>query len=158
MKLNLLLNNPGGVRSGYTNVDPIAPENSLDSVRCDVTNLDTVCDAGEASELVAHDILDYIPRAQVPKVLNHWLSRLAHGGTFVLSCVDLLEVSRALVAYRLPLEEANKLLHGEQREPWEFRKDSYSLAQLVGFLKDRGLTIQKKRVENFRAIVVATRP
>lgn len=158
MKLNLLINNPGGARSGYVNVDPIAPDGDADRIKGQLEDLNHVCDAAEVAEIVAHDILDFFPAPMADKVLDHWVSRLAHGGTLTVSVVDLLEVSRAFVARSLDTHQANELLHGKQGQPWEVRMATYHVPVLVDVLARKGLKIMMKRISNYRAVVVAQRP
>lgn len=157
MRLNLLLDDPGGVRPGYVNVDLLAPAGDPHRTQCDPTNLEPVCDAGGCEELVALDILDYVPLAQANAVLDHWVSRLAHGGTMSVSVVDLLEVSRAFADRRLTVEEANLLLHGEQKKQWQFRQSNYTLGQLADALQAKGLMLVLQRHDDFRAVVTARR-
>lgn len=158
MKVNLLIDDPSGVRPGYVNVDPLAPSGDPHRVQCDPTDVDRVCVAGECEELLALGVLDYVPLADAGRVLDHWVSRLAHGGEIALSAVDLLEVSRAVCNRVLSVGDANLLLHGGQRKQWEFRKSSYTLGQLAGLLEARGMELVKQRHSEFKAVVVARRP
>lgn len=159
MKVNLLMDNPADVRPGYVNIDLLAPEGDpLGRIQCDPSNLESIADAAEVVELIAHDILDRVPMHQANAVLDHWLSRLAHGGTIVISCVDLLEVAKSLQNRLITVEQANQLLHGEQDKAWKFRQANYTLAQLADTLRGKGLLVQKKRITDFRAVVVARRP
>jgi hypothetical protein len=158
VKLNLLVNNPGGVRSGYVNVDPVAPEGNSDRIACPLEKLDATCDAAEAEELVALDILDLFPAKVADAVLDHWLSRLAHGGKITLSVVDMMEVARGFTARSLSIEDANLLLHGNQSQPWEFRKATYYLPMVVNTLTSKGYKILTKKISNYRAVITAERP
>lgn len=158
MKANLLLEAPNDIRSGYVNIDPLAPHEDPDRATLDPFNLDHTFDAGELSELVAHGLLDYVPNAQLDVVLNGWLSKLAHGGELTLSVIDLREVCRGVLADRLSLDEANTLLFGEQRVQWQFRKCSLTLARLVEVLRAKGFKILSQRLHNYRAYVTCQRP
>lgn len=158
MKVNILLNNPAEIRSGFLNIDPFAPDGDKDRVKCDPAALGPLVDAAEASEVVALGIIDYLPLAQSDGVLTHWVSRLAHGGKLSISCVDLFEVCRAVHLRTVSVEDANKLLHGEQREPWQFRKANYSLNHLTELIKAKGLRIITKKLVAFEAVVTAERP
>lgn len=158
MKLNLLLDNPADARPGWVNVDPFAPDGDPLRVRCDPTDLEPVADAGEADELLALGVIDYLPLPRADAVLGHWLSRLARGGTIAISAVDLLEVTKSLHNRLISVAEANVLLYGEQQKQWQFRQSSYTAGVLAAELTARGLRVLKKRVSDFRAIVVAQRP
>lgn len=154
MKLNLLINSPSDIRSGYVNVDAAAtPETKDGRVHCNLASLE-VADAGECSEIVAHDVLDAFPVNKVDEVLSNWLSKLAHKGRLALSVVDLREVSRAVISGNLTAEAANLLLHGESYR----RQCSFTAQQLSEVLSNRGYAIKVCRVENYHAIVVAERP
>lgn len=156
MKVNLLLKNPGGIRSGFLNIDPFA-DGSDARVAADVSNLDHSVDAGELDELVALDVLNYFPGDQVDRLLDNWLSKLAYGGTITVGVVDVREVARALLANSIGLDLANDLLHGEHREPWQSRKCSLTLARLAEVLENKGYKILAKRTANFVAVVTAQR-
>lgn len=158
MKLNLLLDNPGDVRSGYVNVDPFAPDNDPQRVKADVSDLSAVVDAGEATEVVALDILDYFPGPAADAILGNWLSRLAHGGKLTLSVVDLREVCRAVLSGSATPEDANELLLGRQEKPWQYKKSAYTLAQLVEVLTNLGYRVLAKRNQQYRAVVTVERP
>jgi hypothetical protein len=158
MKVNLLLNAPADVRSGYLNIDPLAPPQDPTRVQGRLDDLTHSVDAAECEELVAHDVLDRFGPDQVDGVLEHWLSRLRRGGRITVSAVDAREVARALLNGTLALADANALLHGEQRNDWELRRVSLTLAQLAEALSSRGFKVLTKRVVNYRAVVTAERP
>lgn len=159
MKVNVLLDNPGDCRSGYLNVDPFAPADCSDGrVRGDASDLSTLVDAGECSEVVALDVLDYFPGAAVDQVLRNWLSRLCHGGRLTVSVVDLREVSRALLAGNVSMDDANELLTGKQEKAWQFKKSVFTLSQLVEVMTNLGYRVLAKRVQNYRAVVTVERP
>lgn len=158
-KVNLLLDNPGGVRNGYLNIDPHAPERSPDGrIRAKIEDLSHTLDFNECEELVAHDILDYFGMEEADQVLNHWLSRLAHQGTLSLSVVDLREVARDLLANALDIADINELLYGRQTQPWQLKKCVFTLPILVNMLQSRGYKILTKKSSDYRAIVTVQRP
>lgn len=154
VKVNLLINRPDDVRSGYLNLDPAATPESRDGrVHTDLGILAEV-DAGECQELVAHDILDAFPIDRVDAVLGIWLSKLAHKGRLSLSVPDLREVSRAYLAGGLTAEQANLLLHGDHYR----RQCSFSIQQLCDVLSSKGYKIVTAKVANFHAILTVERP
>lgn len=157
MKVNLLLGTDD-LRSGFVNVDPHAAADDPLRVMGDAFNLNHIADGNELEELVTNEALDYVPMPIADKVLSHWLSKIAHGGTITLSCVDLLEVSRHLQHRILSVDDANTLLFGTQKEPWQFKRGAYNLATLVETLQEHGFQILSKRVNDFRAYVTARRP
>lgn len=159
MKLNLLIDNPDDVRSGYVNIDPFAePCDPHGRVKGALHDLGHTVDDGEASEIVANDVLDYHPGAVLDDVLNNWLKKLARGGTLTVSTVDVREVARLVWFGNVDINEANNLLHGEQKKEWQLRKVSLSLPHLVEVLEAKGFKVLQKRIHNLRAVVTVQRP
>ncbi len=157
MKVNLLLDNPGDVRSGYLNIDAFAPPGDRERVKGDVYILDDHVDGGELEELVAHEVLDYVPLKDAGSVIDGWLSKLAHKGRITISVVDLREVCRAVLAGTVDLNTANQLLHGEQRRGWDKKRLSFTASVLSDILSQKGLKILSRKVTNHRAVVTAER-
>jgi hypothetical protein len=158
VKVNLLLDSPSGALPGHLNLDPLAPAGDASRTPCDPTDLSPYVDAGEAQELLAHDVLDHVQLPRADAVLAHWASRLAHGGTLTVSCVDMMAVAHALADRTLSPEDAALLLHGEQRRGWDYRHSGRTLAQLARGLEGLGLQVLRKRTAGLRAVVVARRP
>lgn len=158
MKLNLLLNDPGGVRSGHLNVDPyVGPDDPL-RTRGSPFNLTDLADKGEVTDLVALDILGFLPKPEVVRVLDHWVGLLAYGGTLTVTMLDIDEVARLLYLGKLSSEQAEQLVHGGGDE-WKVRRSFTTAEKLAANLAARGLRVLKKRVgENCQSLVVAQRP
>lgn len=158
MKINLLLDNTGDVRSGYINIDPFAPDNdAAGRLKGDISNLDHVVDDGEAIEIIALEVLDYFPGHQADAILTNWLKKLARSGRLTLSVVDVREVARAICANEMSPEDINEHLHGKQEKPWQYRKSAYTLTQIAEVLGNLGYKILARRVQNFRAVITVER-
>lgn len=157
MKINLLLSD-NSPRSGFVNIDPYAPSGDPLRTIGDVTNLDEHCEDAECDELVALDIIDYVPALELDSVLLHWLKKIRHGGSITLGGVDMREVSRAFVAQKISLEDANILFYGAQSAPWQYRKSTLTLQKLIELLESKGLKIVQKRINHFSYSVKAVRP
>jgi hypothetical protein len=156
MKLNLLVNQPDGVLSGYLNIDPFAPPDDPRGRQCGrVERLSDFCEANEAEEILAFSVIDHFPMEDGDAVVDHWVSRLAHGGTLVVGAVDVREVARQFLAENIDLRQANVHLHGTATAP---KRSVHLLDQLALAIESRGLHIIKKRIHDCRAIVVARRP
>ena len=63
--------------NGYINVDPVSRFDDLES---DVRNLDSIAEDAECSEVLAEEVIDFIRREEVYPILDHWISKLRHGG------------------------------------------------------------------------------
>lgn len=158
LRVNLLLDTPADVRADWLNIDPTAQPGDKERIACDLGRLDALVDAGEVGELVAMDILGFAPRPLMEKMLSHWISKLAHGGSLTVSVLDLLEVTKSLQNRLITVEQASELLYGSQDKPWRFRQSGLTLGALSAILQAKGLKVQKKRMSGFQAIVVAVRP
>ena len=157
VKINLLYGS-GDVLHTHLNLDPFVAEETDVLIRSDVKNLDSFVDDAEAKEIIALDVIDYIPLTDINKVIEHWVSKLRHGGSLIIGGTDLFEVSKAFAQYRLDITKTNKLIHGEQHKPYLIKRTNFSMLGLVDFLSALGLKIQKKRVNNFHMTIEATRP
>lgn len=159
MRINLLIDNPKDVRSGYVNIDPLAPANDpAGRVNGVLHDLSHTVDDGEAVEIIANEILEYHPGGVLDDVINNWLKKLAHGGTITLSTIDVREVARNIWLGTIDLDEANTLLYGEQKTQWQFKKCALSLSDIVGAVEEKGFKILQKRVSALRATVTIQRP
>jgi len=142
MKLNLLWGtNP---RNGYTNVDPFGfgdEQKTLGSLH----QLNDIVDDNEAEEIIAEDVIDFLPRDSVVETIQHWISKLCHGGTLIIGGVDAYEVARAFANYEINLADLNYLLHGKQEEPHQQKLTNFTLVGLRDLLMENGMKIIKCR-------------
>lgn len=82
--------------SGYINLDPTGQPNESDRVACNLQDLAGIIDANELEEFLCSDTLDFIPLQARQSVLTHWLTRVAHGGLFVLTGNDIFQLARVI--------------------------------------------------------------
>lgn len=114
MKVNLLHDNPGGVLSGYLNVDPAALPDDASRTACPLDNLSRLVDRGELSHLRACHVLDLFALEGSPcrrEVLSHWMSLLGHGGRLTLVGTDLPELVRLYQMGRLSEGDFSRVLY-----------------------------------------------
>lgn len=149
MKVNLTINGPSV--DGMMNFDPLSSDGG--KIKADLSNLDDYVDKAEVTELRVSDVLDFIMPEQLGKVLTYWISLLAHGGKITLDGVDALEVAHALTYGNIDLNQYNALLHGNVPQ----RSISLALPVVVDMLKQQGLRISRKTLNEFRYLVEATR-
>lgn len=152
MKINLLINSPNDIRSGYLNIDPAADGKDCRVVG-DLAVLDMV-DGNECEEIVAHDILDAYAGENVDIVLSKWLSKLSHGGKLSLSFIDVRSVARALLNGEIDLETFNVYVHGSTY----LKKSCFTLTHMTEVFANSGYNVLVKRLENYRATIVIERP
>ena len=92
MKVNLLWGNGDGI-SGYVNIDPHSYDKE-NITNGDVTNLDDIIDNSEATEILAADIIDYLPHEVGIKTIGHWVTKLRHKGKLTVGGSDIYEISK----------------------------------------------------------------
>lgn len=134
---------PSEARNGYVNVDP--RQGSLDGT----------VEAGEASEVVAINILDYLAPAKQVELLHHWVSRLARGGSITVSCTDLYEVCRSLITGTLDEDAVTSVLYGTSKAR---RAAIFSEKTLMEKLRSLGLEIMTRRTDGLICTVTGRRP
>jgi predicted SAM-dependent methyltransferase len=153
MKINLM-HGSGTILSGFINID----DTQNNKMRVD--NLDKICEDSECDEIIAEDVIDYFSSKEVDLIIQGWVSKLRHGGKIVIGGIDLDEICKSLYNKRINLVEANILIFGNQKHPWEFRKSGLTSILLVKVLKNYGLNIIKKRINliNYHYVIEAERP
>jgi hypothetical protein len=140
MKLNICVN--GEYKENYKNIEPRI-------------NLDDVVQNAECEEILALNIMDYIPTEIVYNILKHYVSKLRHGGKIILGGTDLVLLSKEIVTGRLNIVEANKMLHGSNGE---IKKNGQiSLSDLDDILKSLNLKIMKRRIDGIKFYIEGVR-
>lgn len=157
MRINLLLNGETP-RSGFLNLDPLASPGDELKTRGDLSNLDEFVDDSEAEEIIATDVIDFLPPQTVDGVIDHWIRKLRHGGSIVVGGVDIREVARGLMNQSITPEYANLLLYGVQSAPHEYRKSTMTMQRLLGVFQAKGLKVMHKRIVSYYYQIKADRP
>lgn len=156
MRVNLLLNSPT-MRNGFLNIDPFATPGD-GKIYGHVTCLDGHVEDAQASEILASDVLDFLPPKAVNDAVTHWIKKLRHGGTITIGGLDLREVARRLSSHQISIDEANLLVYGEQSSPWQCRKAAVSLPLMADQLQRTGLVVTGKSYREVFYSVTARRP
>jgi hypothetical protein len=145
MKIRINVRDGNVVSPGYVAV-------SLDE-------LGMAVDDGEATEIIAYNVIDCISHRTVDDCLDAILRKLAHGGLLVISACDYQAVARAITQGRLNPEEVNDLLYGPQDAGfWSTRKSAYSMDMLVNYFKHKGYTIESARFDLYQVVLSIRRP
>lgn len=156
MKINLLYGTDD-ILSGFLNIDPLAGKDDEKKILGPIDNLDSICEDAECDYIIANDIIDYFSSREVDKIIEHWLTKLRHGGKIIIGGVDINEVSKGFINKQIDLIHINVFLFGEQDKPWQFRKSALTANDLVKAIESFGLKIIKNRTNNYRYIVEAER-
>jgi len=128
--------------TGYHNIDA--------SSGGDIVGMSGVEDS-EATEIIASDVINFTALSSLNDLLSSWVKKLRHGGKIVLGGVEIDEVCKAFITKAIDIKQFNDLVH-------EGRISQISSDGLDKMLTEHGLTITKKRTDNFNMIVEAMRP
>jgi hypothetical protein len=139
---------------GYTNLDPCGGHGKIP---VEPSNLDTVCQQAECTELLADNILDYIHGSKLLATLQNWTGKLRHGGKLIIGGTDLTTLSRSLYHGKIPVSEGNKILFGWGDNPWATKMGCYSCFDIASILEEMGYTVVRKRLSGIKFIVEAQR-
>tara|TARA_Y100001938_G_C8081944_1_gene429685 strand:- start:352 stop:828 length:477 start_codon:yes stop_codon:yes gene_type:complete len=156
-KINLIYGS-GDVLHTHVNINPFAEEEDGKTIiRGDIKNLDKYCDDCELSELIATDVIDYVPHSENKKTLENWIKKIRIGGKIVIGGIDMFEVCKSVSLYEIDTFDANILLHGDQTKPYIIRKSNFTAVGLSEYLESKGFKIIKKRIKNYRMVVEGER-
>jgi len=156
MKINILYGS-GDILAGYLTINPFCPTETDDVKRCDVRNLDKYLDDAECESIVAWDVLDYISLPEREKVVNHWVSKLARGGTLLIGGTDLRLVSKSVSAYQIEPKGATVLLYGVQEQPWGIKRSMSTCVDTAQMMRSMGLKVLRAQYEGFQYFVEVVR-
>jgi len=149
MKLHLY-HRENDVLAGYTNVW-MGVENARQK-------LDELVDDAEVTELVANNILEYVPLEHVSDFLAHMLRKLRKNGTIIITGIDAYSVCKDYVEYKLTLEDMNLFLHGEQQSDTDIKMTTLALHGLANHIEQEfGMKILRKTIEDYTYIIEAQR-
>ena len=156
-KVNLIYG-VGDTLHTHLNINPFTEEESENIVRCDITNIDKYVDDAELTELVAMDVIDYVPIDKVDETLTNWVKKIRIGGSIIIGGTDLIEVAKSLAAYKIDITDANILIHGEQSRPYMIKRVNFTALGMCEYLEAVfNLKIIKKRVSNYQMTIEAKR-
>ena len=155
MKINLVINNENSALKGYANISPLLDKKGFN--KGNVHNLDWVADPASVTHLIADDVLSRFTFPEIDGILQNWLGKLALNGSITLRGIDFEEVARALILEQISIQEAAKLIYGDQKSPEDIRCSSMSILDVVAYLEQHGLQITRKVFEGYQYTVEAVR-
>jgi hypothetical protein len=157
MKANLVYGDAGQVLDNYLNINPYGEEEGDVKVG-GVQNLDEHIDNGELEELIAVDVLEYIPTNKIADTLSNWVSKLKVGGKLTLGFVEARLKGREFGNYRMALEDFNAAIHGSQEKPYMIKRTSLTAMQVIDHMvKAHTVQVVQKRLNNEYATVIFER-
>ena len=153
MKVNIICG--GHALTGYVNIDPLARDEP-DKVAADFGNLDKIIHDAEATEILALEVLHYIPFHNVPTVLSNWVKKLRINGKIAVGGYDMGEVCKSYANKTCGLEDLNTFIYGDEATPLAF-SSAISMSYLKDLVESLGLKILKQRKNGYHMVVEAVR-
>ena len=136
MKINLQIHKRGEF-AGYIN--------------CDINSLNEAASDYEVDEIMADEILDYIPYSQINDIVTQLITKLKTGGTLMLSSFDIFELGRRIVNKDDNDATYNSILFGS--EP--VKRSCLSLRYLENILTSKGMKTIRKHIQDSRYTLIS---
>lgn len=152
MKLRIGYGQP--VIKGYCHVDPKpATENVVPyEGQLENLNLDAVCDNNECTEIIAGELINYIPVDKVFAVLSHVAMKLRHAGRITVGGTDSRMVGLGIVNGGLDPAEVNRVLYAEGH------KSILPMNDMALLLSKVGLIVLSREMNGCNYLITAERP
>jgi len=135
---------------GYFNISPL--KGHL------LSDLSNMIDDNECLEILAPEMIDYIPINQMETIIGAWVKKLRHGGKIILGGKDIYEIAKRIVRGEFDTKVANLVMYGSQSGVWDISRGKINLKDLVDLLERFGLQITKKKLNGIDMLVEAQRP
>lgn len=132
-ELRLNLGCGGDILEGWVNVDLYPRDERV--VEGDIRDLSGF---SEASEIRAIDVLEHIPRAEVPAALKGWFNALCSGGRVEIRCPDVRKQCELLLNGAWDAPTFAHMMFGGQDSEGNFHKAGFTQAYLAALLKEAG--------------------
>lgn len=160
MKIRLSINEVP--YSGYTNVDPCpiiedGKEGQFEVYAGDFKDLDLIAETASCVEILAENVVDYVNVDRVIDVINHWVSKLRHGGRIIIKGVNLESLVKKFLNGELTTLDFNKILFGESNHPWQHKSGCINLEDVDETLRKAGLRVVHKKLDDVEYVIIGQR-
>ena len=159
MKINLLISQKHLAKNGYLNIDPTAKkEDEPLIVEGNPTILEQHVEDGEAEEIIATNIIDYVPHHKVLSILKQWVSKLSHKGILKVGFTDIASVSRRIYNGQIDFLKAPEILYGKCLEGWDNKKAALTIDIMKNKFLECGLNIKSINFSEHFVVIEGERP
>jgi len=110
------------------------------------------CEDAECTEIIAEEIIDYIPIDKTLDIIQLFVSKLRLGGKIVLGGTDIIELSKDILRQNKTMVEVNHELFGDGK-----KQGCLALNDVATILSHLGLKVTKQRLDGAKFIVEAIR-
>lgn len=141
-------------REGWLNVDvrPLYPGNA-GFLCCDLADVDEHIEDESVEEIVAQDVLEFVPWRQLDGVLVTLWKKLRLGGVLFIRVPDLKAAVSAYSAGEISHEEMQRVACGCQGYAEETVRSAWSAEEVVSRLQMAGLNVERLEGRDHRVLV-----
>lgn len=152
IKLRIGFNQPE--IAGYVHVDPKPQNQSIPSYpkSLDELDLDTIVENNECVEIVAGELINFIPVSKLFDILGQISRKLRHGGKLTIGGTDLYAMSVAVINGMLNPREVNDAIYSESH------KAMIPMNDVADLLTKLGLVVTNRELNGISYIIQAERP
>lgn len=156
LKVNLLFEKTQ-ILSDHLNLIQLLDDETDNEKRCDIRQIDTHVDNGEADEIVAIGVLTHFPIEIIPNMIDNWLGKLAVGGRLIIGDIDIFLLANKYIDGVVDDSAMNNILYGNISNPLSIKRSIFNSFILANFLKSKGLKILQHRVDGYNITIEAQR-
>lgn len=150
MKLRIAYNKPP--IEGYLQLDPIPREDSpaIATSLADL-NLDIYCENNECTEILAPELLDYIPFHKVFNFLHMLHRKMRLGSRLIIGGTEPRLLARSIIDGELDQKQYNQIVYSDGKS------GTVPCSDLCEMLKSVGLQVVSRKLDGVTYIVEACR-
>ena len=152
MRLNITVG--GEAKNGYFNIDPIAEKDDNIKLAIPMHDLGKAVEDAECTEIIVENSICYLPHDHIVNVVAHWVSKLRHKGTLIITDFDIREVVKRYLAGSINLEQFNEIAFGRGHT----KKNGIDMNLITKILQHLNMQIVSKKIDYSRFTIVARRP
>lgn len=131
--------------------------NEDDYEKLNIDEINQYIDDGEIDEILAINTINFIDYKNIYDVLKTWFHKLKYGGTITLSFFDIVEASRLLTVGKLNIDEARKIIYGNQNINKDYFKSGATLEEVKNIFNSFKCTIEFCKRDEYISYIKARR-
>ena len=142
------------VIKGFIHIDPKPAEENVPAYNglLEDLNLDGIVDNNECTEIIAGELINFIPVEKVFTVLTHVCMKLRHGGRIIVGGVDARMLALGMFNGGVDPKEFNNILYAEGH------KSVLPMNDMAALLSKIGLIVTSREMNGVSYLISAERP
>lgn len=139
---------------GFIHIDPSPTDNNVPAYNglLEDLNLDGIVDNNECTEIIAGELINFIPVEKVFTVLTHVCMKLRHGGRITIGGIDCRMIALGVFNGGLDPKEFNNILYAEGH------KSALPMNDMAALLSKIGLVVTSREMNGVSYLISAERP